>query len=79
MCPSANSRACGDGGESARLSFRRERLQREQEADFFMWAEKPENRGQILDRLLTPEQKVKEHKRTIAERVRRVKEALGVK
>lgn len=40
-------------------SFRREQHQKEQEAEFFRWAEKPQNRRQILDRLLTPEEKTK--------------------
>jgi hypothetical protein len=65
--------------EREKLGFRRELHQKEQEAQFFKWVEKPEHRGQILDRLLTPEQKATETKRRKAERVRRVKEALGVK
>jgi hypothetical protein len=64
--------------EREKLGFRRELHEKEQEAAFFQWAEKPANRSKILERLLTPEENHEELWRRNEAKRRRAKEILGI-
>jgi len=60
------------------IGLRREWHKKEREAEFWQWSQQPENRGKILQSLLTPEQHEEEIERRKAETQRKMKEALGI-
>jgi hypothetical protein len=64
--------------EREKIGLRREWHKKEREAEFWQWSQQPENRGKILQSLLTPEQNKEEIERRKAETQRKMKDALGI-
>ncbi len=64
--------------EREKIAFRRELRQKELEMAFWQWADKPENRPKLRERLLSPAENLEVRTRRMEEKRRRIKQILGI-